>query len=355
MARIEIRTFDGDLDTLRRLAYLSWNTEYPDSSWPDLYTSTIYQYYSSRLPDSRFLMAAYLEKELVAFLFTLPRKYRFQGRSLRGVIPCMLASHPKYSGALLPLIAESFQRNKLYGADFALFTFEGSHHAMNLAGPLLPTGRFVRLRRMFPLVHAVDFEKIRFHEKLAGWEIAAIRLMGAHRPLLPVEHEPLPGGGTARPYQTSDLPDIMALIDSIPDDHTLVRVYDPHSLDDRLCQAGIGGMVVFERAGKAIGFISFSTYDMVNQRGALPWAWMDQVCWPGLSGSEKQTLLAGTWELAMQKGCIGMMEWTKGETSPWPFFRARFIPYPRFLDLDAWVFTDDLSFTGTIKVFEQLV
>jgi hypothetical protein len=350
MGQIEIRTFDGDLEALRKMAHDSWFFEYGDGSWPDIYKQDLNRFYFDSLPDPRFLVAAYYQDQIVAFLANLPRRYRLEGKTYLGVVSCLFAAHPDYRGTVIPIVAECLKRNHDLGADFSIFTLEWDHRSQQLFQALPSPYRIENVLTVRLLVHGIRLDTIRVHEQLKWYEVAGIKLIGAHRPIRS------PGvPGIVRPYQESDLETILAITQHIPDEKLLVRVFDLESLALRLGVPGINGTVVYERDGAVAGFINYSIYDMVNPRGRNPWAWIDMVCFDGLTGKEKQALLAGVWCACRDAGCIGILEWTKHYYPLTPMYKARFIPYPRGLDVLAWIFNPDLSFKGVKGVFEQFI
>ena len=139
------------------------------------------------------------------------------------------------------------------------------------------------------------------------------------------------------------------------DQNCLVRVFDEESLARRLHTEAVASTVVYERGGAIEGFINFSTHDMVTKPGSYRWAWLDFLYWQGLSGKEKQALLAGFWEASRDQGCIGLLEWSKNYYAKGSLFRAHFIPYLPFVEMSAWVFNPDLSLQGVDKIFDEVI
>jgi hypothetical protein len=148
---------------------------------------------------------------------------------------------------------------------------------------------------------------------------------------------------------------VLALTGNYPDDDRLVRVFDSGSLGHQLHTPGATSTVVYERDGAVRGFMNYTHLDLLGPNKRYPWAWLDYLYWEGLGAREKRALIAGTWELARQQGIMAVMEWNKNYYKNGPLYRSRFIPYPRYLDLNAWIFNPDLDLSGIKSVFEQQV
>ena len=351
MGRIEIRDFDGDLEALSAMARDSWLEEYGEDTWPDLYRPALARHLFADVPDPRFLIGAYDGAKLVAFIANLPRIYRFNGETYKGVASCMMVAHKDYRGVVVYLIAECLRRNEEFGADFALMTLEKKHRSWFMFERYLkPNYRVEVLKTMFPIFHAVDFERIVESENLKWYEVAAIKILGAHRPITAPSVS-----GTVRPYSDADLAEILVLTKRYSDQNSLVRTFDEKSLARRLHTGDVTSTVVYERGGTVAGFINFTIYDMVCKRGSNRWAWIDFLYWEGLSGKEKKALLAGLWEASREQDCIGILEWNKNYYAKGALFRSHFIPYPRFLELTAWIFDPALSLQGIDNAFEQVI
>jgi hypothetical protein len=351
MGRIELRTFDGDFEALSAMAREPWLEEHGEHSFPDLYRPALARHFFADVPDPRFLVAAYDGAKLVAFIANLPRTYRLNGHTYQGVYSCMLVGRKGYQGAVVYLIAESLRRNQEFGADLALMTLEKPQRSWLMFDRYMkPQHQVVTLKTMAPLLHAVDFEKIVVSENLTWYEVAAIKLFGAHRRLFAP-----PPVGVVRPYRDTDLAQILALTRRYSDHDSLVRDFDQASLARHLHTEDVTSTVVYERDGTVVGFVNFTIRDMINRRGSHRWAWLDFLYWQGLSRQEKQALLAGWWEASREQNCIGLLEWNKDYYSKGPLFRARFIPYPRFLEVDAWILNPALSLQRIGSVFEQVI
>jgi hypothetical protein len=351
VARIELRDFDGDLQALSTVARESWLEEYGTHSFPDLYQPELARHLFADVPDPRFLIGAYDGARLVGFVANLPRNYMLNGRAYKSVYSCMLVCHKNYRGAAVYLIAESLRRNEELGAELALMTLEKPYHSWHMFHQYLkPHWRIQTLKRMYPILHAVDFECIVTSENLKRYEVAAIKLFGAHRPI-PAP----PVAGVVRPYMGTDLYQVFALTRCLAGHKCLARTFDEASLARHLQDVGAAFTMVYERGGKVAGFVNSTVRSMINRRGSQRWAWLDFLHWQELDGREKQALLAGVWQACRQRGCIGILEWSKGYYAAAPLFHARFVPYPRFLDVDAWILNPTLPVGRIDGVFEQVI
>jgi len=353
MSDIEYRDFDGDVDALGEMAQGSWYEEYGLSTWPDLYKPELVRHFLKDVTDPRYLVGAYDGKRLVAFLANLPRTYRLNGKTYKAAMSCMLVGHKDYRkrGIILNLINDCLRRNEDIGCDFVLMYLEQKHRSSQLFEKHInPKHRIQTLITMHPIARPIDFDLLAGAERLKWYERFAIKLLGAHRP---PKAPKVPG--TVRPYEDADLPAILALTGNYPDDNRLVRVFDSGSLGHQLHTAGATSTMVYEREGAVRGFMNYTHLDLLGPGKRYPWAWLDYLYWEGLSSREKRALIAGTWELARQQGIMAVMEWNKNYYKNGPLYRSRFVPYPRYLDLNAWVFNPDLDLSGIKSVFEQQV
>jgi len=332
------------------MAYATLLEERGDSAWLDLNRPEIARHLFADLPDPRFLIAAYDGARLVAFIANLPRVYRLNGATYRGVIPTMLAARKEYRGAVVYLMAECIRRNQEFGADLALMMLEKNYRSWRmLEGGLKPKYRIERLRTMCAFTRAVELESIVESQGLKRYESAAIRLAGAHRPI------PFPSvSGVVRPYRDADLQQILALTLRYSDQGCLVRVFNERSLARQLHAEGVALTIVYERGGAVEGFINFTIHELLSARGRRRWAWVEFLYWESLTAQERKALLAGLWQASRDMGCIGILEWDKGYYSKGAFFRSRFLPYPLSVDVSAWVLNPNLSLQAVRKICEQV-
>jgi GNAT superfamily N-acetyltransferase len=353
MGEIEFRDFDGDLEALQSMAADSWMEEYGVSTWPDLYRTELARHFFADVEDPRYLIGAYDGAKLVAFVANLPRNYRLRGRVYKAALSCMLVGHKDYRrrGIALNLIKECIIRNEDIGIDFALMTLEKKHRsALLFEKHIKPQHRFECIKRMFPITRPIDFDTLAANEGLKGYERAAVRLFGAHRALKAPRVD-----GNVRPYREGDLPAIHEMTQKASDQGCLVRIFSIESLARQLDTGGVTRTVVYERDGRVAGFANITYYDLVGSKGAQRWAWLDYLVWDRLAYKEKKALMAGVWEAGREGGCIGIMEWNKGYYRSGPLYRMRFVPYPRFLGFNAWIFNPDVSFEGMKAIFDQQI
>lgn len=82
------------------------------------------------------------------------------------------------------------------------------------------------------------------------------------------------------------------------------------------------------------------------------WAWINHVAFPDLSPAERTALLRAYLARVRDDGDIGTVDFTKRGWPAGPFFRARFIPYPRSVSLVSWTFNPSISPAGIPVVSE---
>ena len=351
MGRIEVRDFDGDVAALAEMAYGTLAAERGTGTWLDLNRPEIARHLFAGVPDPRFLVGAYDGSRLVGFVANLPRAYRLNGKTYRGVASTMLAAHQDYRGAAVYLIAECLRRNREFGADLALFILEKGNRSWRMFERYLkPAQRIERLKTIHVLARVLDLDAAAASFGVNRGLKTAARLLGVDRPLaMP------PTAGCVRPYQDTDLGAILTLIRSLPDQNALVRAFSPEALSRQLDTAGITATLVYEREGTVKGFVNFTRHELLSARGRWPWAWRGCRSWDGLDARERQALLAGLRQAALAQGCIGIVDWSRGGASQGSLYRARFLPVPLYIEMNAWVFNPELSLRGVRSIFEQIV
>lgn len=350
MGRIEIRTFDGDLEALRDMAHASLYPERGDEVWLDMNRPAVMARLFEHVPDPRLLIGAYDGTRLVGFLANLPRRYRLNGVTYRGVFTNLLATAPGYGGSTVYLIMECLRQNQAYGADFALIVLERGYSSWRLfEKALAPRYRIERLATLHGIARPIDMPRLVASQRL-GWPIRmGAHLIGADRP---IEAPAVPG--IVRPYAAADLPAIEGLLACCSDAGCLVRQFDRAPLASQLATDDLTATVVYERGGTVRGMINYAIHEHVSPRGRDRWAWIDFVSWDNLLPETRRALLSGLWHDARRRGCIGLMEWSKGYYSPWTLYGARFVPYPLRIDVNAWVFRPGLSLRGVGRLCEQI-
>jgi len=357
VGRIELRTFDGDLDALAAMAYETLFSEYGDTSWRDLNQPEVARLVLADVPDPRFLIGAYDGSQLVGFVANLPRRYRFNGQSYLGVYSTMLAARKGYQGVAALLMAECLRRHQEFEADLALFTLQKGTRAAHMFAKMLGHRyRIEHVRTMYALARVIDLPAMATSQHLPWYEQAGAKLVGADRPIA----APLLDDGLAkarclvRPYRADDLDAILELTQRYSDRRQLVRVFSRAALSHRLHTEGITQTLVYERGGVVQGFINYAVYELLSASARQRWAWLDLLYWAGLAPREKQALLAALWQQSRERGCIGILDWSKGSYAVGPLLRARFVPYPLGIEMMAWVLNPALSFRGVRGVWEEI-
>ena len=325
--------------------------EYGNKTWVDLNRPEMVRHLLAQVPDPRFLIGAYDGSRLVGFIANLPRRYRCQGKVYRAVTSTMLAVRRDYRGAAPYLIAESLHRNEAYGADFALLLLERGNRSSRMFNQLLkPRYPIKRLTSMYALVRGVDLHSIVEHEDLGRHQVGAIKLLGAHRPIVSPAV-----GGNVRGYAEADLTRILELMRGYRDQARLVRVFDRQSLARQLDTEKVTSTVIYERGSVVRGFINFTIHEVVSANGRYRWAWPDFAYWEGLSDGEKRALLSGLWQASRDRGCSGIMAWSKTLGATGALYRSRFIPYPRCVDVHAWILNPSVSLPEIDGIVERVI
>ena len=347
---ISIETFKGDYEGLERMAHASWRDEYGQASFPNFYRPAFLRYLFDRIPAAKrdHLVAAYKGGEIVAFLANLPQRFDLRGSVYSAVYSCLLVVRKEYlrRGIALDLIRTAVESNKKYGYDFSLLTLETGHRSTLMMDKLRGEGnRIERVRKSGVMARILDLGRVDASEDLKGYEKATIRLIGAHRPPKAAP------GVVLREYRASDLDACHDLLDRYRKTVELARVCDKGELAPELDWPDVTRTLVWEKDGRVQAMISFILHDHLGKK-VERWAWINNVAFPDLSPAARAAFLRAYLLVIKDAGFIGTIDFTKRGWPAGPFYRARFIPYPRAVNLVSWTFNPEISLAGIPVVYE---
>jgi GNAT superfamily N-acetyltransferase len=347
---VSIGAFNGDYEGLERMAHASWRDEYGQASFPNFYRPAFLRYLFDRVPAAKkdHLAAAYKGGEIVAFLANLPQRFDLRGSVYNAIYSCLLVVRKEYlrKGIALDLIRAAVEANKKYGYDFSLLTLETGHRSTLMMDKLRAEGnRIERIRRSGVMARILDLGRVDASEDLKGYEKAAIRLIGAHRP-------PKAAPGVAlREYRASDLDACHGLLDRYRKTVALARVCAKEELAPELDYPDVARTLVWEKDGRVQAMVNFVLHDHLGKK-VERWAWINHVAFPDLTPAEQASFLRAYLARIREDGSIGTIDFTKRGWPAGPFYRARFIPYPRAVNLVSWTFNPDISLAGIPVVYE---
>jgi len=347
---ISIEAFKGDYEGLERMAHASWRDEYGQASFPNFYRPAFLRYLFDRVPAAKkdHLAAAYKGGEIVAFLANLPQRFDLRGSVYNAIYSCLLVVRKEYlrKGIALDLIRAAVEANKKYGYDFSLLTLETGHRSTLMMDKLRAEGnRIERIRKSGVMARILDLGRVDASEDLKGYEKTAIRLVGAHRP-------PKAAPGVAlREYRASDLDACHGLLDRYRRTVALARVCSKEELAPELDYPDVARTLVWEKEGRVQAMVNFVLHDHLGKK-VERWAWINHVAFPDLAPAEQASFLRAYLARIREDGFIGTIDFTKRGWPAGPFYRARFIPYPRAVNLVSWTFNPDISLAGIPVVYE---
>lgn len=347
---VSIEKFRGDHVALERMAHASWRDEYGQASFPNFYRPEFLHFLFDRIPESKkdHLFAAYKGGEIIAFLANLPQTFHFKGGTFRAIYSCLLVTGREYlrRGLALALVKQAVETNKKYGYDFALLTLETGHRSTLMIDRLRGEGnRIERVRKSGVMGRILDLRRVADSEGLKGYEKAAIVMLGSHRP-------PKPAPGFAiRKYKPSDLDACHALLGRYKDSVELALVWDREELAVELDWPDVSRTLVWEKDGRIRAMINYILHDHLGKT-VERWAWINHVAFPDLSPAERGHFIQAYLSAIKEAGCIGTLDWTHRGWPAAPFWRARFFPYPRAVNLVSWTFNPAISLAGIPEVYE---
>lgn len=354
MSRIEgvtVETFRGDYEGLERMAQASWRDEYGMASFPNFYRPAFLHYLFDRIPGDKrdLLLGAYKDGEIVAFLANLPEKFHFQGGIRSAAYSCLLVVRKEYlrRGLAVDLVKTAVETNRTkHHLDFSLLTLETGHRSTKMMNKLKAEGhRLERVRKSGVVARVLDLERVDASEGLKGYERAAIRLLGAHRPPKPAPEVEL------RDYRPSDLDACQALLESYKDTVKLALAWDKADLALELDCPGVAETLVWERAGRIEAMINYIGHDQLGKT-VERYAWINHVAFPGLAPAERAAFLRAYLGRIRDRGYVATVDFNKRGWPAGPFYRAGFIPYPRAVNLVSWTFDPAISLAGIPVVYE---
>jgi GNAT superfamily N-acetyltransferase len=354
MSKIEgvsIETFRGDYEGLERMAHASWRDEYGMASFPNFYRPAFLHYLFDRIPEDKrdHLLGAYKDGEIVAFLANLPEKFHFEGKIYRAVYSCLLVVRKEFlrRGLAIDLIRTAVEINeKKYGLDFSLLTLETGHRSTKMMNKLMAEGhRIERVRKSGVVARVLDLERVDASEGLKRYEKAAIRLLGTHRP---PKTDP---GVELRDYRPSDLEACHALLERYKDTVRLSLAWDKPDLAIELDYPDVAKTLVWEKDGRVQAMINYVSHDQLGQT-VERYAWINHIAFPDLTRAERAAFLRSYLKRIREDGFIATVDFNKRGWPVGPFYRARFIPYPRAVNLVSWTFNPAISLAGIPVVYE---
>ena len=347
---LSIGRFRGDFEGLERMAHASWRDEYGQASFPNFYRPAFLHYLFDRIPEAKkdHLMAAYKGGEIVAFLANLPQRFDLRGRICDAIYSCLLVVRKEFfrKGIALDIIRAAVELNRKYGYDFSLLTLETGHRSTLMMDKLRAEGnRIESVRKSGVMARILDIDRVGASEDLKTYEKAAIRLLGAHRPPKAAP------GVVLREYRAADLDACHALLDRYRQTVALARVCDKAELAPELEYPDVARTLVWEKDGRVQAMINFILHDHLGKK-VERWAWINHVAFPDLSLAVRVSFLWAYLARIRDEGFIGTIDFTKRGWPAGPFYRARFIPYPRGVNLVSWTFNPEISLKGIPVVYE---
>lgn len=348
LSGISIEPFRGDYEELQKMALLSWRDEYGMDSFPNFYRPAFLRFLFERKPDKPLLLAAYRGREIISFLANLPQSFNFRGKMCRAVYSCLMVTRKEWlrRGLGMAIIREALKNNRKHNFDFALLTLEPGHRSTHMINKLKESGSPVEfVNKNHVIARILDYNRVIHSENLKTWEKAALKLIGAHR-------KPKPNPAISlREYQAEDLDACLGLLNGYQDRISLALVWEREELALELDHPDVSQTLVFERDGVVKGLINFIYHEHLGHTRER-WAWVNHVAFPDLTRRERKGFVLAFLKYVRAAGCIGAVEWMRNYYAQAPFFRARFFPYFRSVNLVSWTLNPDISLSNIPDVYE---
>ena len=345
-----IETFRGDFEALERMAHASWKDEYGEASFPNFYRPAFIRFLIDRIPAEKrdHVVAAYRGDQIIAFFANLPQKFSFDGRMFEAAYSCLLVTRKEdfRRGVAAAVIHRALEISRKNGYDFALFTLETGHRSTKMMAKInKDEQRMEWVRKTGVVARILDLPKAAYSERLKGYEKAALKIIGAHRPPRRAGLLPL------REFRPEDLDGCLALLNGYKDSLRLALVWDRKDLEWELHCPDVSQTLVYEKDGRIAGLVNFILHDHLG-RTIERWAWINHLAFPGLSKAERAAFIRSYLVRIKDAGFIGTIEWTRRNYPTGALYRNRFFPYPRGVNQMSWTFNPDLSLKNIRDVYE---
>lgn len=345
---VTFETFRGDVSELEHTAQTAWRDEYGLDSYPNLYSPRYFDFLCGAIENRDHLIGAYEDDKLMAFMAALPRRFHFRGESYRAALACLLVTRKDAfrRGMALGLTAKAIELNKKYGYDFSLLYLESGHRSSKMLAKLKAAGNPVqKVKRMGVIVRALDLGKIFASENVEWYERAAMNLLRLDK----LDQSPI--SKYIYPYDQSDLDACHKLLDGYKNTVTLSRIMEKDELARELSYPETAYTLVWKENGEIRGLINWVLVDHVGKL-VQPWAWLNHLHFGNLENKEKRELIRAFLLETKRQQAAGVVEWAKNYYPKKSLWRNRFIPYPRSVDMLAWVFNSKLDLSDIPDVYE---
>jgi hypothetical protein len=154
-----------------------------------------------------------------------------------------------------------------------------------------------------------------------------------------------------REYHECDLDECLGLLNRYQHTADLALVWEGGDLASELFWPDVSQTLIFERDGRVEGLINFVYHEHLGKTKER-WAWINHVAYPDLSPREQRAFVQAYLAYIKGRGCLGTVEWTRGYYPLSPFYRSRFFPYFRAVNMVSWTFNPEISLKNLYKVYE---
>jgi GNAT superfamily N-acetyltransferase len=324
---IEIRTFDGEPGELSAFTVRVWRQAYEGRMLMPLWSAAFFR--RELFPaDDRcrpYLIAAYDGTRLVGSHPSRPLRIRLHGQEIPATWGSFISVDPEYRrrGVALKLQHEWDRRHRLHGARVNLgFQYVRSPVALGPKFWLHQPERIPIIRKLGLWVRALD------HAAVADFGLDRLEAWGA-RLLSLVQraaHPPANMDGI-RLYRPEDLDACLRLVDLAGQSADLAYLWEPPSLQQQLCCAGVSETVVLDREGRAAGLVNYTLQDILG-RFPLTVALIDIIAFGSLAATDRRRLLSATLARMAATGVKAAML-LRGSSYGWQeLLAAGFLPMP---------------------------
>lgn len=338
-----IKTFDSDIEQLYSMMDAAWDKDYHREPRLDYTPEFLKWHFQAPGADEELLVGAYLGEEIVGFGSSFHRSMYLGERPLKTTMSTFFTAHADHRRKKIGwrLVEERLRRNREKGYQ-CTFVYLQEGHASEPLYKRYGDERDVKVQLVYkcPLrVRILDTSKLSAKSRV-DWSKVQVDI-------------PAVTGyqGDIRPYQDSDLPRCLELLNGIRHSVPFARVWDSEEeLAWQLRHPPFSDTLVMEVKGKVEGLLNYFTMPRIAKTVEQV-ATFDNVWFGSLDGIQTSALIAAALSRIKEQGNIVANIMGPPCMDETVFRLMGFVEYPTYLNLYAVILDESVDLLGLDRIY----